>query len=97
MRKIPVLLAAGAALLSVNAFAVPRGDLLSSTCLSCHGPGGKSQGAVPSLAGLEKAYFVKSMQEFKSGQRAGSIMKKHAAGYTDAEYELMGEYFANLK
>lgn len=97
MRKMLVLLAAGAALASTSAFAVPRGELLASTCLSCHGPGGKSIGAIPSLAGLEKAYFVKMMQDFKSGARVGTVMKKHAVGYTDAEYELMGEYFANLK
>jgi cytochrome c553 len=70
---------------------------ISSTCMSCHGPGGKSLGAIPSIAGLEKDYFVKQMKDFKSGTRAGTIMKKHAAGYTEAEYEAMGAYFASLK
>ena len=70
---------------------------IASTCMSCHGPGGKSQGAIPSLAGLDKDYFVKSMKDFKAGTRAASIMKRHAAGYTDAEFEAMGAYFASLK
>lgn len=70
---------------------------LASTCMSCHGPGGKSQGAIPSLAGLEKDYFVKSMKDFKAGTRAASIMKRHANGYTEAEIEAMGAYFASLK
>ncbi len=70
---------------------------IASTCLSCHGPGGKSQGAIPSLAGLEKAYFVKAMNDFKSGTRPSTIMKRHASGYTDAEFEAMGAYFAGLK
>lgn len=70
---------------------------IASTCMSCHGPGGKSQGAIPSLAGLEKNYFVKSMKDFKSGARTGTIMKRHAAGYTDAEFEALGAYFASLK
>jgi cytochrome c553 len=97
MHKLVILLTASAALLSANAFAVPRGELLSSTCNSCHGPGGKSKGAIPSITGLDKGYIVKAMQDFKSGARPGSIMKKHAAGYTDAEYEQMGEYFSKLK
>ena len=97
MHKKIILFAAISALLSANAFAVPRGELLASTCMSCHGPGGKNRGAIPSIAGLDKAYFVKSMQDFKSGARPASIMKKHAAGYTDAEYEQMGEFFARLK
>lgn len=70
---------------------------IASTCLSCHGPGGKSLGAIPSLAGLNKDYFLKSMQDFKSGARIGTIMKRHAFGYTDAEFESMGAYFAGLK
>jgi cytochrome c553 len=70
---------------------------IASTCLSCHGPGGHSQGAVPSIAGLEKDYFVKAMKDFKAGTRPASIMKRHANGYTDAEVEAMGAYFASLK
>lgn len=70
---------------------------ISSTCMSCHGPGGKSLGAIPGIAGLEKNYFVEQMKAFKSGARPGTIMKRHAAGYTDAEFEAMGAYFASLK
>lgn len=97
MHKILILLTASSALLSANAFAVPRGEILGSTCMTCHGPGGKSKGAIPSIAGLDKAYFVKSMQDFKSGARPASVMKRHASGYTDAEYEQMGEFFSKLK
>lgn len=97
MHKKLALLAVGAALLSANAFAMSRGEVISSTCFSCHGPNGKSSGAIPSIAGLEKAYFVTAMQEFKSGKRPASVMKKHAAGYTDAEYAEMGEFFSKIK
>jgi len=70
---------------------------IASTCLSCHGPNGKSLGAIPSLNGVSQDYFVKAMQDYKSGKRIGTIMKKHAVGYTDAEFEAMGAYFASLK
>ena len=70
---------------------------LASTCMSCHGPGGKSQGAIPSLAGLDKDYFVTSVNNFKAGTRAASIMKRHASGYTDAEVEALAAYFSSLK
>ncbi len=71
--------------------------VIASTCMSCHGPGGKSLGAIPDIVGLDKDYFVKSMKDFKSGARSGTIMKRHAAGYTDAEFESMGAFFASLK
>jgi cytochrome c553 len=70
---------------------------IAATCMSCHGPGGKSQGAIPSIAGLDKDYFVKAMKDFKSGARPSTIMKRHATGYTDAEFEAMAAYFAGLK
>lgn len=70
---------------------------IASTCLSCHGPDGKSQSAMPSLAGIDKTYFVTQMKAFKSGQRPASVMQRHAPGYTDQEFEKMGEYFAAMK
>lgn len=72
-------------------------EVIASTCMSCHGPGGKSQGKIPSLTGLHKDHFVKVMTEFKTGTRASSVMKRLANGYTEAEIEAMGAYFANLK
>lgn len=88
---------AGLALTGTTGAADIHTKAIASTCMSCHGPGGKSQGAIPSLAGLDKDYFVKSMKDFKSGARTGTIMKRHASGYTDAEFEAMGAYFAGLK
>ncbi|HEY0663681.1 MAG TPA: c-type cytochrome [Thiobacillaceae bacterium] len=100
MNKKSILALAGFAGLALSGMA-GAADVhtrtIASTCMSCHGPDGKSQGAIPSLAGLEKDYFVKSMQGFKAGTRAASIMKRHANGYTDAEIDAMGDYFASLK
>jgi cytochrome c553 len=87
----------GLALTGIAGAADIHTQSIASTCMSCHGPGGKSQGAIPSLAGLDKAYFVKAMKDFKAGARPASIMKRHASGYTDAEFEAMAAYFAGLK
>lgn len=73
-------------------------QVIAATCMACHGPDGKSQNELmPSLAGLEASAFMKAMQEFRSGAREASIMKRHAAGYTDAEFEAMAAYFAALR
>jgi cytochrome c553 len=100
MNKKSILALAGCAGLALSGLAGAvdvHTRTLASTCMTCHGPGGKSQGAVPSLAGVEKGYFVKQMMDFKSGARAGTIMKRHANGYTDSEIDAMGAYFAGLK
>jgi len=88
---------AGFSLATVGQATDLRIQVISATCMSCHGPGGKSLGAIPSINGLERAYFVQSMKDFKSGARPGTIMKRHATGYTDAEFEAMAAYFATLK
>ncbi|MEW6132324.1 MAG: c-type cytochrome [Pseudomonadota bacterium] len=97
MHKILILLAASATLFGANAYAVDRGELLASTCMSCHGAGGKSKGAIPTIAGLDKAYIVKSLQDFKSGARSASVMQRHSKGYTDEEFALMADYLSKLK
>ncbi len=69
---------------------------IASTCMSCHGPGGMSQGTIPSLAGMDPDYFVRLMQGFKTGTRPATIMQRHASGYTDAEIAAMATYFSTL-
>ena len=72
--------------------------VISATCFNCHGFNGKSNSAIPSLAGQEKAYFVTAMKDFRDGKREGiTVMQKYALGYTDDEYEAMAEFFAKVK
>jgi cytochrome c553 len=97
MYKQTILAFVGLGLSGLAGAADIHTQVIASTCMSCHGPGGKSHGATPSLAGLDKDYFVKSMHDFKAGTRPASIMKRHASGYTDAEIEAMGAYFASLQ
>lgn len=91
------LLLAGAFGVAASAHADPRARFMAANCSYCHGPEGKSLGAIPSLAGLEVKYFVDQMKAFRDGSRPATVMKKHANGYTDAEYEAMAKYFAAIK
>lgn len=70
---------------------------IAATCYICHGPSGKSSGAIPGLAGQDKAYIANAMKEFRDGKREATVMKKYAMGYTDSEYEALGEFFASIK
>ena len=72
--------------------------VISATCFNCHGFNGKSNTAIPGLAGQEKAYFVTAMKDFRDGKRESiTVMQKYALGYTDDEYEAMAEFFAKIK
>lgn len=70
---------------------------LAASCFACHGTHGQSQGGTPPLAGMQRQYFIKQMQDFKSGARPATVMHRHAKGYNDTEIEKMAEYFAAQK
>lgn len=92
------LLIAGTLGASASVYATDtRARFIAANCAYCHGPEGKSRGAIPSLAGLEVGYFVEQMKAFKDGSRPGTVMQKHAMGYTDAEFLAMAKYFAAIK
>ena len=73
----------------------PSASMLAQTCYGCHGPSGNSVGpASPSIAGMDPYVFVDTMNAFKSGDTYSTIMGRIAKGYTEEDFERMGEYFA---
>lgn len=70
---------------------------LAATCFTCHGTDGRSvDGVPPSLAGQNRDYLLKQMQEFREGKRPATIMHQHAKGYTDEQLALIAGYFASV-
>ena len=70
---------------------------LAATCFTCHGTDGRSVDSVPpSLAGQNRDYLLKQMQEFRDGKRPATIMHQHVKGYTDAQLVLISGYFASV-
>jgi sulfide dehydrogenase cytochrome subunit len=72
--------------------------MLAGQCTGCHGDDGASRGpASPSIGGIDKEYFVETMQAFKSGKRHATVMGRIAKGYTDEEIKAMAGHFAAKK
>ncbi len=71
--------------------------LLASACAACHGTNGHSVVGTPSLAGLDKMYFIEQMQQFQTGERPSTVMMQHAKGYTEEEIRLLAAYFSQQK
>jgi len=78
-----------------NAEPVTESSMLSITCNGCHGPDGKSTGAIPSIGGKSAEYIEKALLDFRDDKRPSTVMKRHAKGYSDAEIKLIAEYFAS--
>jgi sulfide dehydrogenase cytochrome subunit len=91
---IPLLAGAAAA---PEGEALTRGGMLSASCAGCHGPDGRSPGAIPNLSGKSAEFIRTALEEFRSGKRASTVMGRHAKAYTDEEVALIADYLASRK
>ena len=71
--------------------------LLAANCANCHGTDGRTDQAIPPLAGLAKPYLAGILKEYKEGKREATIMHQLAKGYTDEEIEALSDYFSKQK
>ncbi len=102
MNKSSALLCAGLlfGLASPSAFAgdIEAGKAKSATCLACHGAEGISAVDIyPNLAGQKKAYMVKQLKAFKSGDRKDPTMTAMVAPLSDADLENLAAYYSSMK
>ncbi len=70
---------------------------LALTCSGCHGTNGRSASGMPNIAGLDQAYIVKQMNDFRSGARPASVMHQIAKGYNDEQIALLAAFFSAQK
>jgi len=74
------------------------GEQKAKGCATCHGA--KGEGVLPNnpaLVGLEQAYIVKQLQDFKSGARKSPTMKMFAQTLSDEDMNNIAAYYASLK
>src|ERR1700678_4133412 len=67
---------------------------LADACTSCHGVGGRSQGFIPSIAGVSKATLLQELKAFRAQTAQATIMNRIARTYSDSELEALADYFS---
>jgi cytochrome subunit of sulfide dehydrogenase len=73
-------------------------QLLTLSCSGCHGPGGHSPGAIPSIHGRTAASIAETLRGFRDGNRPATVMGRISKGYTDTEIDAVArEIAANWK
>ena len=70
-----------------------RGAALALACAVCHGPGGRSQGAIPGLDGLSPEALRRAMYDFRTGQRPATVMRYIVAGLAPTDIEAVVAHF----
>lgn len=97
MRKIAITMCCLAGLSFGADYDPLKGEMLSLSCASCHGTEGKSETITPYIAGMGKTTLYQILLDYKHGKREGTIMQKHAKGFTDDELEQVAYYFSKVK
>jgi len=69
----------------------------AASCSGCHPTSPRLTSPVPRLAGVDRAAIVRAMQDFRSGQRAGTVMDRIAKGFTDEEIAAIAAWLAAQK
>ena len=77
--------------------ATARGSTLVNACAACHGPDGRSHGAIPSIDNLSAEDFIAALKAFRADTRKGTVMNRIAKGVDDAEISAMAAYFAGRR
>jgi cytochrome c553 len=76
-----------------DAFADIRDEM--KKCVKCHGEDGNASGSgIPNLTAQDPAYFVQSMQAYRSGDRSHRLMQKLVAELDDDVLQEMGVFYA---
>lgn len=65
-------------------------------CNACHGPDGRSEAGMPSLAGKDKGELFKRLMEIKEGKRSATAMHQMSKGYSNEELQRITEFFSRL-
>ena len=69
----------------------------AASCAACHGTNGRppATATLPALAGMPAAELVAQMRAFRSGARPSTVMRQLALGYSEAQLEALGAFFAS--
>jgi sulfide dehydrogenase cytochrome subunit len=66
----------------------------AAACSGCHPATTRVTSPVPRLHGLDQAAIVRAMHDFRSGQRAATVMDRIAKGFTEAEIQAIAAWYA---
>jgi cytochrome subunit of sulfide dehydrogenase len=69
----------------------------AASCTGCHPASTRVTSPVVRLAGLDRAAIVRAMQDFRSGQRAATVMDRIAKGFTDDEVQAIAAWYATQR
>lgn len=80
-----------------SAQSISRGEVIASTCYTCHGTHGVSPSTIPSIDYIPADRMIETLRAYKSGARYSTIMGRHASAYTDEEIVEAANALVNMQ
>ncbi len=72
------------------------GAKVAERCVACHGPDGNGPSPMfPLLAGQYADYLLKTLEDYRSGERDNAVMKAFAMQLSDQEMEDVSAFYAS--
>ncbi len=102
MKKSLFLTVCAIVLLAFTGITMASGDIAAgkdkaTSCVACHGVNGEGTPTNPPLAGLDETYFIKQLQDFKSGARANGMMAMFTKALNNQDMVNLAAYYSSLK
>jgi cytochrome c553 len=74
-----------------------RGQFIARRCETCHGiEGFSSRPSTPNLAGLDRKYIWKQLDDFRDGKRKSEVMHRIASALSSSDSADVAAYFSVL-
>ncbi len=95
MKYRDLVLAATLSLVSGGVAAMGVEERVNTQCATCHGPQGQAASPIfPSLAGQNREYLAKQLQDFKAGRRKSETMGPQVASLPNDEIAALAAWFS---
>ena len=73
-----------------------KGAKVAERCVACHGADGNSPSPIfPRLAGQYADYLLKTLVDYRSGERDNAVMKVFSTQLSDEEMEDVSAFYAS--
>ena len=70
-------------------------SILAGSCVNCHGPSGRSPGAIPTIRGVNEEQLRVRLMAFREGRDAGAtVMTRLMKGYDADQIAALAKWFA---
>lgn len=94
---LPILVAALPAAAQAQDTDPAAVQVLAGSCANCHGPDGRSPGAIPSIAGLPQDEAAEKMLAFRDGRDpSATVMPRLMKGYDEAQIRALARWFEKV-